>query len=132
MGIGERGSSVPEPIPQISSAGAYGQKYAAQDTVDSPANPSWYTAPSSTGLVVRWNAGDTGIADHGDSGGPLVCNTPWGPMIAGVVSCHDEEVDARSPGGTETYAPLFEAFGQGPSVWVEYYWCTWTGYLCYV
>jgi len=111
---------------------SYGEKYAAQDTLDSTPGPTWYTAPSSTGLVVRWNSGDNGIADHGDSGGPLVCNTQWGWMIAGTVSCHNEDVDVRAPGGTETYAPIFEQWGQGPSVWIEYYWCTWTGYLCYV
>lgn len=112
-----------------------GQKYQAQMSVRSTPDASWYTAPGSTGLVAWWDPGNGtnhGVPDHGDSGGPLICATSWGPVIAGVTSCTSAEVDPRAPGGTITTAPIFEASGQGPSVWIEYYWCTWTGYLCYV
>lgn len=109
-----------------------GLKYKAHDTLISSPNAAWYTAASSTGLVVQWTGSDNGIADHGDSGGPLICPTPWGPLIAGVTSCHLSDFDPRSPGGTETYAPIYDIGGAGAGVWIEYYWCTWTGYLCYV
>lgn len=114
---------------------ALGQKYQTQLSVRSAPDAGWYTAPRSTGLVAWWdpgNAGDHGIPDDGDSGGPLICATQWGPVIAGVVSCASSELDVRAPRGTLTEAPIFEAAGEGPSVWIEYYWCTWSGYLCYV
>jgi hypothetical protein len=112
-----------------------GQKKQTRLSVRSTPDASWYTAPSSTGLVAWWDPGNSrnnGIPDHGDSGGPLICTTPSGPVIAGVASCASSEIDARAPRGTLTQAPIFEAAGEGPSVWIEYYWCTWTGYLCYV
>lgn len=111
------------------------QKYRAKMSVRSAPAATWYTAPGSTGLVAWWDPSDTadlGIPDHGDSGGPLICTTQWGAVIAGVTSCASSDIDARAPGGTITDAPIFEAAGEGPSVWIEYYWCSWSGYLCYV
>jgi hypothetical protein len=120
IGYGYRGASM-------------GQKYQARMSVRSTADPGWYTAPGSTGLVAWWDPDSTpssDLPDHGDTGGPLICVTQWGPVIAGVTSCASSEIDFRAPGGTITDAPIFEAAGEGPSVWIESYWCTWTGYLC--
>jgi hypothetical protein len=114
---------------------AMGQKYRTPLSVRSTPDARWYTAPRSTGLVAWWDPGiasNHGVPDDGDSGGPLICTTQGGTVIAGVVSCASSEVDARAPRGTFTVAPIFEAASDGPSAWIESYWCTWTGYFCYV
>jgi len=109
-------------------SGVHSRKRSAQVTVFSNPDSASYTG-GLPALVVWWDPndlGDNGIADHGDSGGPLLCPTTSGTVIAGAVSCHLDGGDVgggdpRAPGGTETYAPVFEVGGQGPSAWIQYY-----------